>query len=896
MAYYRYIIEDREGRPYAEATSLREARQCMRDNDPGGNIVDRGPRRRRNPSRRKKAAKRPDLSKLEGPLVAKPASGKTVRGVGATEGLYYDPDKNRYYDPKTNSWFDISRPPKTKKKSTARAEKIKKLEDQLEELALALNDTERRVEARYYERAVARGDSDRQARKKAEEKVRSDGKIQGLRRRIQATEAMLNNLQPDRVPDKPLPPAPPPKGVARNLAKEARKGNTAIYVEEDPVTGLARVYFDDKAPDADFLRATLLRYVPKVKDDAKALSPTTANRRGARGFWAVGMDDLPVVLETLSSRARVMGAWDHEIGKKLRSLDAKARAARKRKLVYSPDITLQVGKDRVTGKTVKLQDDGIRFLISRDRAILADDMGIGKTPQAIIAAHNAVPPSKQILVLCPAAVAGNWQSEVALFEPGAPAAIVTNGSRYGGKDAEGVNYSMRDDGPPPSRGTKVRFVICSYQGAASRAGKAKLRKWLLKHKWGCVILDEAHRAKKPTTRLHKFIEKLHTDRMWMLTGTPIANRPRDLFGLLKLAHHPLGDDYQLFIDRYTPDRAKGDSDAPVLDRQVLKALGNAIKGVVLRRTKADVLGHKLPAKIGTLGDRDGVIMTEVPSHLRNLNALAKTKDENRESLRRDLAIAKAPATWDMAKRVLDAGEKVVLFTTYTTVMDEFANMAKQDGYIAVQVRGSVSTLGKKVAVSLFQGTPLSRDERAYAMKTIGAHVVKWVEGVPVSDWKASEVKAAKKAWGANRKKWPPRRVSVFIGQMVAASEGITLTMADVLLFNDLDYMPSRHLQAEDRIWRVSRAKAPHKTVYIGYMLARSDLDTKLYRLLNEKKAEIGDVYSATKGDPDKTAKEIRKLYWQRIQKAKSLVAANQRERRRKRRAQKKRRRKRRRKK
>lgn len=189
---------------------------------------------------------------------------------------------------------------------------------------------------------------------------------------------------------------------------------------------------------------------------------------------------------------------------------------------------------------------GIEFLM-RPRpergALLADDMGLGKTRQAIIAAHEGAPTGR-ILVVCPASLKLNWEREIRLaLGPEPDVAIVSGGSLRLG------------------RWTIVNYDLLRRHHAA-----------LLEESWACLILDEAHYLKNrhsqrsqlvvggerrgnprrlgrlPEGRIRGLAER--AERLYLLTGTPITNRPLDLFALLKVLRHPLGDDLLPYALRY----------------------------------------------------------------------------------------------------------------------------------------------------------------------------------------------------------------------------------------------------------------------------------------------------------------------------------------------------------
>jgi SWI/SNF-related matrix-associated actin-dependent regulator 1 of chromatin subfamily A len=92
---------------------------------------------------------------------------------------------------------------------------------------------------------------------------------------------------------------------------------------------------------------------------------------------------------------------------------------------------------------------------------------------------------------------------------------------------------------------------------------------------------------------------------------------------------------------------------------------------------------------------------------------------------------------------------------------------------------------------------------------------------------------------------------VFIGQIKAAGVGITLSAAEIVIMNSLDWVPGNHEQAEDRAYRIGQ----NKTVNIYYMLIDDTIDTLVWNILNEKKKIIGTIM----GDDDIITEFINKI-------------------------------------
>ena len=182
------------------------------------------------------------------------------------------------------------------------------------------------------------------------------------------------------------------------------------------------------------------------------------------------------------------------------------------------------------------QADGVVFLMSKGRAILADDMGLGKTRQAIVAMQIAAPEGA-ILVVCPASLKLNWRREIRLVDPEAAIEVI------------GGRADRPEDGRPP------RWVIVNYDLLKAHAAR------LHSIGWAGVILDEAHFIKNNSQRTSHVLKLLGVSdnarapvigppQVYLLTGTPMTNRPRDLFNLLRCVGHPAVRSFISFAKRY----------------------------------------------------------------------------------------------------------------------------------------------------------------------------------------------------------------------------------------------------------------------------------------------------------------------------------------------------------
>src|SRR5213596_3464892 len=145
------------------------------------------------------------------------------------------------------------------------------------------------------------------------------------------------------------------------------------------------------------------------------------------------------------------------------------------------------------------------------RAILADEVGLGKTIEAsIIYKELAIRGlARRVLILTPASLVGQWQGELAekFFE----------------------RFETPTDPEDWHRVSSARAIV-SHDRARSRRHAEEI----LRHHWDLVIVDEAHKIKSHRGATYQFIEKIERDFILLLTATPLQNDLRELYNLVTL--------------------------------------------------------------------------------------------------------------------------------------------------------------------------------------------------------------------------------------------------------------------------------------------------------------------------------------------------------------------------
>ena len=454
--------------------------------------------------------------------------------------------------------------------------------------------------------------------------------------------------------------------------------------------------------------------------------------------------------------------------------------------VESQEAIERAKRTRSDGKTLyPYQTDGVEFLALHDRALLADDMGVGKTIQALVALPNA----QKVLVICPAAVKYNWRNETRMWRPDYETKIISGKKGFvmpGVGEIVIVNYDIlpawlkptKDTGKRTKKGDKILEADLSVEQRQAISETI-------------VICDESHNVKNYKAMRSKKVTELCkvAKVVWFLTGTPLLTRPIDLYGMLASGGmYPLGGWYK-FTDLFNGYKNKwggwvfGMPNPEVRER---------LKRVMLRRLKKDVLPD-LPPKTyqrlevndisKSLKARVDQLMVDCAEHegvetngnyVEDLDLESLPDFEEFSRIRAELAKARIPAMIEVVEGYEDAEEPLVVFSAHRSPVDA---LASREGWAVIT--GDVSA-----------------SERARI----------------VDDFQAGKLKGLALT-------------------IQAGGVGLTLTRASNVLFVDLDWTPALNIQAEDRVCRIGQTS---NSVVIKRMVSTHPMDIHVQNLIEYK--------------------------------------------------------------
>lgn len=417
----------------------------------------------------------------------------------------------------------------------------------------------------------------------------------------------------------------------------------------------------------------------------------------------------------------------------------------------------------------------------KGRALLADPMGTGKTATALLYLENN-PHLRPAVVICPASLKYNWEAEA--YKHLGWRAVVCGGTR-----------------PPRMHGLPAPLYVVNYDVLGQKASAKSGPGWFQHLKAldpKAVIIDECQAIsslKAKRTRWVRLFAK-GIPSVVALSGTPLTNRPFELFSVLNLIRPDLFPSFRSYADRYCNPRMKpwgmdysGASHLDELHRKLTDVL-------MIRRRKEDVLGH-LPPKTRTV---TAVPITDQRQYKQAQDNYVRWLLENRPDkmhaasramrltqinvLKQLCGTLKLPSVMEWIDTFLEeSDEKLVAFAVHHAVLDALQERYKKS---CVRVDGTMESRARQNSVDAFQNNP---------------------------------------------------RIRVFLGNIQAAGKGLTLTAARTVVFAEMGWTPGEHAQSEDRCHRIGTTG----NVQIHYLCAKGTIEERLARLIQDKQS----VLSAT---------------------------------------------------
>ena len=291
---------------------------------------------------------------------------------------------------------------------------------------------------------------------------------------------------------------------------------------------------------------------------------------------------------------RALADFTSRVDQSPSSLEWAALRREAERIALAPGFDRLITLDANTIKELPHQIEVARTVLRHmgGRAILADEVGLGKTIEAgiILKELTVRGLARRVLILTPASLVTQWQGEL-----------------------ESKFFEKFDAPTQPDEWRRVTKAIISYDRAISeRHAKA-----ILRHRWDLVIIDEAHKVKNHTAARYRFIQKIDRNYLLLLTATPLQNDLRELYNLVTLLRPGQLGTWQAFRQQHI---ASGDKRRP----KNVDALKELTAQVMVRTRRSSVaLALELPPRRPshpeiTLTPREAALYRETAAFLREL--------------------------------------------------------------------------------------------------------------------------------------------------------------------------------------------------------------------------------------------------------------------------------------
>eukprot|EP00547_Thalassionema_nitzschioides_P018615 CAMPEP_0194255246 /NCGR_PEP_ID=MMETSP0158-20130606/33907_1 /TAXON_ID=33649 /ORGANISM="Thalassionema nitzschioides, Strain L26-B" /LENGTH=624 /DNA_ID=CAMNT_0038993537 /DNA_START=116 /DNA_END=1987 /DNA_ORIENTATION=- len=467
------------------------------------------------------------------------------------------------------------------------------------------------------------------------------------------------------------------------------------------------------------------------------------------------------------------------------------------------------------------QQEGVKRLLDTQRLLLADEMGLGKTVQCIEALNRLKNSATAIvLVVCPKSVLGVWESE---FE------------EWLQIPAMQIQFATAKSFPTPVPGsiTLINYDICHKYRHELRAVE----------EYDVLICDEAHYLKSITSKRTLAIlgdssenyGGLACRHLWLLTGTPVLNRPVELYSLVKAIapndFTSFADYTNRYCDPQTRSHGRGRWSVDYSGARNLNELSQRLEPILLRRYKADVL-TQLPPKFRSclyLTDPDRIVAEQETGLLRDALKSSSSMSSNQEDSIQDFGSEASGLLQYLRRHLgLDDDDNDTDPETFNRLMSYLSTIRKETALSKLEPAMEIlqdAILSEKIVVFAHHRQVIQE-----LMEHFGNQAVCVMGGM--------DNKARTKAVRSFQN---DPKVRLFIGSIRAAGVGVTLTSSSRVLFLEFDWSPGVMAQAEDRCHRVGQVDS----VQVQYLVFKNTIDEWFARSLLFKQSNIEQILPET---------------------------------------------------
>ena len=455
------------------------------------------------------------------------------------------------------------------------------------------------------------------------------------------------------------------------------------------------------------------------------------------------------------------------------------------------------------------QEEAYQFAMERPSAMLAMDMGTGKTKVAIDVSMDRTDVNR-VLVVCPKAVLTVWPKELRKHSNGRKyevyVRLIRNKNGSIPEEAKRVKDFIT---PKPTPGVK-RYVVVNYDSV----WRKELGEAILKANFDMVILDESHRAKSAGSKVSKFLALVGKRAKYKLclSGTPMANSPLDVYGQYRFLDPSIfGTNHNSFLQEYAvmggPERRF------VVGYKNQKDLNSKFQSIAYSCSMKDVSQRiKLPDSLPPTV-RDVMLP---PKDMRTIHELSQ--EFIAECSTGNTIVVNNVLTRALRMQQIAAGFCLTYTGPGEEPICEDLNSAKSDAL--ADYMEDIDTQERVVVFCQFKHDLQSIKEVAYRVER------------PYFELSGSE---------NTLERWKVSVGGVLAVQIQAGAEGVDMTCSNHAVYYTLPYSLALYDQSKARLYRPGQTRP----VSFTHLIAIGTIDELMYRSLVNKRGLIDAIKEGT---------------------------------------------------
>lgn len=468
------------------------------------------------------------------------------------------------------------------------------------------------------------------------------------------------------------------------------------------------------------------------------------------------------------------------------------------------------------------QRAGVKFLATAKQALLADEMGTGKTPQTIRTLEQIGDDAYPAIIVAPNSMRTTWKREFAKWAPNRRVVAVgddqVQGVRKMKKATPAQTIQKVVDGEADVvvvnwEALRLYSRCAGWYGQELTENEKKPGP-LNDIKVRTVVADEAHKAKDPKSQQTRALWYLgkQAEYRYCLTGTPVANSPEDMWALMRFVSPDEFPAKTKFLERYALLSMNGFGGREIkgIKAEAKDELFSILDPRFIRRTKAAVL-KELPAK------QYSVRYVEM-----------EPKQKKAYDQMCDRMIAEVEGGTIMANGTLPQMTRLIQFASACGEIDESGELRLTDPSNKVNALVEIAAeLGGSKAAVFSESVQLVRIAKARLEK----------EGYKVGMVTGDVTGAARQRFVDD---FNEGRIQFILVTLGAGGEGLSLTGSSTAIFMQRSFSATKNAQGEDRLHGIGRGEEG-KALNIIDIITPDCIEERIWEIKQDKERKLEEI-------------------------------------------------------